>query len=89
MDHSVYQFSVYMTLIASRWPLLGTACGSAVFGEGEQAPLLAGVEYEKEQGELASMLFFGPFGIPAKFELDSRTRSALSEGAGMRMSSWL
>jgi iron complex outermembrane receptor protein/vitamin B12 transporter len=51
-----------------------------VFGSGPEAPALVGAQYEKEQGDVASTLFFGPFTLPANFALERSTRSAFTEG---------
>ncbi len=59
-----------------RW----TVGAISVFGSGPEAPALVGIEYQKEQGEVDSMLFFGPFALPANFALERRTRSAFTEG---------
>jgi vitamin B12 transporter len=53
----------------------------AVFGAGPDgnAPALIGVQYEKERGEVASTLLFGPVRVPANFELERNTRSIFGE----------
>jgi outer membrane cobalamin receptor len=69
-----------------------------VFGDADHAPLLMGLEYEKEDGSLASTLLFGAQSVPANFSLERHTRSAFAEGqfslherltvhAGMRVDS--
>jgi vitamin B12 transporter len=57
----------------------GTIGTIAVFGTGAEAPALIGVQYEKEQGEVMSTLFFGPVRVPANFALERHTRSAFGE----------
>jgi vitamin B12 transporter len=50
------------------------------FGSDVEAPLLVGAQYEHESGDVASTLFFGPFGVPASFSLSRHTYSIFTEG---------
>lgn len=54
----------------SRWNTVLTA---------ELPYALAGVEYQREVGDTDSVLFFGPFGMPASFSLTRETRAAFAE----------
>ena len=52
----------------------GSATGSAQFGAA-----LVGIEYQREDGTLDSMLFFDPSAVPANFALERDTRSIFGE----------
>jgi outer membrane cobalamin receptor len=72
-------FGLPRTVSASRYRRWSVGA-TTVVGTGEEPPLLIGVQYEKEQGEVTSTLFFGPFAAPANFSKQRDTRSAFAEG---------
>jgi len=51
----------------------------AAFGEAAGTQALVGAQYEREQGDVLSTLFFGPVQMPANFALERDTRSLFSE----------
>jgi vitamin B12 transporter len=48
-------------------------------GAGEQAPVVMGVEYQQESGDVTALLDFGLFSAPANFRLERTTRSIFGE----------
>ena len=54
----------------TRWSALATA---------EFSNALLGAEYQREEGDMDSQLFFGPSAVPASFSLSRNTRSVFGE----------